>query len=92
MATVSEIVDRINAATDNIAADVRGLKTKLEDALAGSDAAATAAVQDALAQFEPLAARLEEIAAETPDEPAPSPEPAPEEPPASPATPDAPTA
>lgn len=62
---------RIGAATDNIAADIRGIKQKLEGA--GLPAETEAAL---LAELEAAAAKLEGIASETPEaEPAPDPAP-----------------
>ena len=56
-------LDRINAATTNIAADIRSLKV-----VAGMTQAEADAVN---ARLESTATALEGIAAETPDEPAP---------------------
>lgn len=63
-----ELKQRIDDATTNLAGDVRGLKDKLDQALAGSDAHAEAKVQEALAGFDSLADRLENLAAETPED------------------------
>ncbi|WP_085911469.1 MULTISPECIES: hypothetical protein [Pseudonocardia] len=63
-----DLKQRIDDATNNIAGDIRGLKAKLDEALAGSDAHAAQAVQDALAGFDTLAARLEHLADETPED------------------------
>lgn len=64
-----ELKTRINDATNNIAADVRGLKAKLDQALADQQVVADQAVQEALAGFDTVADSLEAIAAETPDAP-----------------------
>lgn len=63
-----ELKARIDTATSNIAGDVRNLKTQLDQALAGSDAHAADAVQTALSGFDTLADRLENLAADTPDD------------------------
>lgn len=76
VATVSEIVARINAASDNLANDLRSVKARLDEALAGQDAAVQAALAGAVDELTPLADKLDALAAETPeDEPQPEPEP-----------------
>lgn len=63
-----ELKQRIDDATTNLAGDVRGLKDKLDQALADQNVVADQAVQDALAGFDTLADRLENLAAETPED------------------------
>lgn len=75
--SAQELQDRLNAATNDIAGDVRDLKAQLEQALADQGVAVEAAVQEALAGFDQVATNLEAVAAETPEAPA--------EPPAEPA-------
>lgn len=60
----NQVITRIDEATNNIAADLRSLK----DVIAG--AGLPASVEDeVLARLESAASKLEEVAAETPDEP-----------------------
>lgn len=74
-----ELKDRMNAATNDLAGDVRGLKEDLEAALIERGVAIEAAVQEALAGFDTVASNLEAVASETPNDPLQ------EEPPAEPA-------
>lgn len=61
----NQALNRIDEATNNIAADLRGLK----DVIAGSGLPGN--VEDeVLARLESAASKLEEVAADTPDEPA----------------------
>ena len=53
-------ITQIDTATNNIAADLRALKTKLET---------TGVTEETLASLEAAAATLEGVAASTPDEP-----------------------
>ena len=64
----TELKQRIDDATTNIGADIRRVKDQLAQALADQDVAAGEAVQDALAGFDTLADRLENLAAETPED------------------------
>lgn len=61
MATADEIVAQFDAETDRVAGVLTDIKQELADALAGTDAAANAAVQDALAKFDEPLARLREV-------------------------------
>lgn len=67
--TAQELMDRMNAATNDLATDVRGLKEELEAALADRGVAIEAAVQEALAGFDTVATTLEAVASETPNDP-----------------------
>ena len=63
-----ELKSRISSATDNIAGDVRSLKSKLDAALADKEVYADSKVQDALSGFDSLADRLEALGADTPED------------------------
>lgn len=63
-----ELKARIDNATTNIGGDLRRVKDQLAQALADQDVHADQAVQDALAGFDGLADRLENLAAETPED------------------------
>lgn len=77
MATVTEIVTRLDTATNEVAADLATIKDQLTAALADVDAAKRAAVDEALAMLDAPIARLEALGAD-PADPVPSVEPAPE--------------
>lgn len=73
-----ELLDRMNAAEDNLRGDVgrladevRDLKEemaeKLAEALADKEAAVSAAIQETLSGFDGIASELEELAAATPE-------------------------
>jgi hypothetical protein len=62
---------QVNDATNNLAGDVRGLKAKLEQALADQGVAVEAAVQEALSGFDTLADNLTALASETDEDPLP---------------------
>lgn len=70
----NEVISRIGAAMENVAADIRSIKEQL------SGAGLPAEVEDSiLTQLEGIATRAESIAAETPETPAePGPDPIPE--------------
>lgn len=69
MADVHEVMGRIQAASENIAGDLRSVKARLDEAIADQDAAVQAALSGVGDELIPLAERLEAVAAETPEEP-----------------------
>ena len=77
MATAEEFATRLNAATDEIAADLQALRDQLQAVRDEIPAAQQAAVDEALAKLDAPIARLEALG-QDPADPVPSPEPAPE--------------
>jgi hypothetical protein len=77
MATTAEIIARLDAATNEVAADLQAVRDALTAALVDVDAAKRAAVDEALAQLDAPIARLEALGAD-PANPVPDPEPTPE--------------
>lgn len=79
MATAEEFATRLDAATNEVASDLAGVRAELENLRGQVDGAAAAAVDAALAQLDAPIARLEALG-QDPQNPVPDPEPAPEDP------------
>lgn len=80
MTSASDLLARLDAASNEIASDLSDLRDRLTAAVADKDAAVQAAVAEALSGFEAPIARLEALGADEAD-PVPAPvEPAPVEP------------
>ncbi len=67
-----DLIARLNAATDDLAGDLARLRDDLREALAGTDAAADAAVAAVLDRFEQPISRLSALGADEAD-PVPAP-------------------
>ena len=64
MATADEVVSRLDAATNEVAADLTSLRDELAQVLADQDVEKQAAVDAALAKFDAPIARLEALGAD----------------------------